>query len=100
MYANHLKERLAAFAVTRRDIDIMEERRADFELETAQLGVKIDALKVVVTKVEGEREKLKSLVKMMTRERSMLCGRRDDLSREGERNRANIAGLIFVKVQD
>ena len=77
----------------------MEERRADFELETAQLGVKIDALKVVVTKVEGEREKLKSLVKMMTRERSMLCGRRDDLSREGERNRANIAVLIFVKVQ-
>ena len=65
----------------------------------SQLGVNIDALKVVVTKVEREREKLKGLVKMMTRERSVLYRRRYDLSREGERNRANIAGLIFVKVQ-
>ena len=32
---------------------------------------------------------------MMTRERTALCGRRDDLSKEGEWNRAKIAGLIF-----
>ena len=43
------------------------------------MGGKIDALKVVVKKVKGERENIKGLSKMMTRERTALCGRRDDL---------------------
>ena len=38
---------------------------------------------LVVTKVEGEKDELKDLAKMMTRERTTLSGRRYDLSREG-----------------
>ena len=32
---------------------------------------------------------------MITRDRTALCGRRGDLSREGEGNRADITGLRF-----
>ena len=74
---------------------VREERCANSKLETDQLGGKIDALKVVVTKVEGERDELKGLVDMMTRERTALRGRRDDLLREGEGNRVEIVGLGF-----
>ena len=48
------------------------------------------------TKVEGDRDKLKGLVNMMTRESKALHGSRGDLSRECEGNRAKIAGLIFL----
>ena len=60
---------------------VREERCSDSELETTRMGGKIDALKVVVTKVEGDRDNLKDLVKMMTRERTALRGRRYDISR-------------------
>ena len=53
-----------------------------------------DALQVVVGKVEGERDELKILVET-TRKRTALCGRGDDLSREDEGNRPNIAVLRF-----
>ena len=56
-----------------------DERCADSELETDRLGGNIDALKVVVKKVEGERDKLKGMVEIMTRERMAIRGRRDDL---------------------
>ena len=49
----------------------------------------------MVTKVEGERDELKGLVKMMRRERTALCRRRYDLSREIEGNRYKITGLKF-----
>ena len=42
-----------------------------------------DALKVGVTKVDGERDEIKGLVKMMTRERTVIHGRRENLLREG-----------------
>ena len=35
------------------------------------------------------------MVKMMTRERTALPGRRENLSREGDGNRVDIAGLRF-----
>ena len=35
------------------------------------------------------------MVKMMTRERTSLPGRKENLSREGEGNRVDIAGLRF-----
>ena len=35
-----------------------------------------DELVLVVTKVEGEKDELKDLAKMMTRERTTLSGRR------------------------
>ena len=69
------------------------------ELETAWMGGNIDALKVVITKVEGEMKNIKGLVKMMMRERTALRGRRDNISREGEDNRSEIVGLRFVEVQ-
>ena len=47
----------------------------------------------MVTKVEGERDKLKGLVETMTREKMALCGRRDDLSREGERRQVQDRGI-------
>ena len=72
-----------------------EERCADSELETARLGGKIDALKVVVMKVEGERDENKGLVEMMARDKTALHRRRDDPSTEGEGNRTEIAGLRF-----
>ena len=62
---------------------VREERCVGSWLKMARLGRNIDALKVVVTKVEGERYELKGLFEMMTRERSELRRRRDDLSREG-----------------
>ena len=60
------------------------------------MGRKIDALKVVVTKVGGDRDDLKGKVEMMKRKRTALCGRRDDISRDGEGNMADIAGLILL----
>ena len=74
---------------------VREERCVNSELEKARLGGKIDALKVVVTTVEGERDELKGLVEMMTRERKALRRRKDNISREGEGNRADISGLLF-----
>ena len=94
-YVNHTDERLTYFAVSRRDMDVREERCTNSKLETSWMGGNIYALKVVVTKVEGERDKLKSLVEMITMERTALLGRRDYLSREGEENRANIEVLRF-----
>ena len=49
---------------------VREERCVGSWLKMARLGRNIDALKVVVTKVEGERYEIKGLFKMMTRERS------------------------------
>ena len=49
----------------------------------------------IITKVEGERDNIKGLVEMTTRERTALRGRKDNLSREGGGNRADIAGLRF-----
>ena len=54
---------------------VREERCADYELETARMGGKIDALKVVVTKVEGQKDDLNGMVDIMTRGE-------DDASRE------------------
>ena len=99
LYTDQIEGRLASFVVDRREMAIREDKCANSELETARLGGKIDALKVVVKEVEGERDDLKGLVEMMTRERTELHRRRDDLSREGEGNRAEIVGLRFVKVQ-
>ena len=59
MYVDQINERLAYFVVARRDMDEREEICADSNLETSRMGGKIDALGVVVTKVEGERENLK-----------------------------------------
>ena len=42
LYFDQLEERLASFSVARRDLDLMEERCADSELETTWLGRKID----------------------------------------------------------
>ena len=64
-------------------------------METAQLGRDVNALKLVVKKVEGKRDELKCMVNIMTRERTVLSGRRDDLSSEGGGNRSKIMGLIF-----
>ena len=61
-----------------------EERCTEYELETSGMGGKINALKVVVTKIKGERDELKGVVEMMTRERTALFGRRENLLREGK----------------
>ena len=42
-------------------------RCANYELEKSRLWGKINSLKVVVAKFEGERDKIKSPVEMMTR---------------------------------
>ena len=90
---------MSSFTVASRDMVVREERCVDSKLETAWMGGKIDTLKVVVTKVEGERDDLKGLIEMMTGERKALCGRRENISREGDRNRDKIVGLRFLKVQ-
>ena len=95
LYIYQIKERLASFTVDSRDMVVREERCADYELETARMGGNIDALKVVVTKVEGQKDDLNGMVDIMTRGRTTLHGRRDDLSTEEEGNRADIAGLRF-----
>ena len=58
-YVNQLEERLSSFSVARRDMYVREERCAESELEMARLGENINALKVVVTNVKGERDKIK-----------------------------------------
>ena len=55
----------------------------------------INALTLVAEKFDGERYELKGLVKMMTRERTALSGRSDNLPREGEGNRFEIVGVRF-----
>ena len=67
MYVDQTEERISSFGVSRRDIDVRKERCADSELEKAHMGGEIDALKVVVKKVKGERDKIKGLVKMIMR---------------------------------
>ena len=74
-----------------------EERCTNSELETARLGGKIDGLNVLVTKFEEVRDNLKGLFQILVRERTAICGRRDNLLREGERKRAKFAGLKFIK---
>ena len=51
LYVDHIKERLASFAIARRDMAVREERCTKSNLETARLGGKIYNLQVVVTKV-------------------------------------------------
>ena len=62
LYVDHIEERISSFTIARMDMNIREERCFDSELKTAWLGGNINALKVVVTKVEGERSELKGLV--------------------------------------
>ena len=95
MYIDQIKESLASFAINRRYMDIRDERCTISDLKTARLGRNINALKVVVMKVEGERGELKCMLKMMTSKNTVLLRRRDNISRERECNSTNIVGLIF-----
>ena len=52
----------------------------------------------MVTKVEGERGKLKGLVEMTKREMTVICRRMEDLSREGEGNKDKITVSRFFEV--
>ena len=53
-------------------------RCTNSELEMSRLGENIKSLKLLVTKIDGERDNIKGLADTMMKDSTVLRGRRDD----------------------
>ena len=99
-YVDKLEERLATFAIARRDIEIREDKCNKVEELAQALEIERDELKQEVAKYATEHDELKGLLDELVTERTrlnkdkqQLALERDDLFSEGKRLRECIASL-------
>ncbi|KAL7578128.1 hypothetical protein ACA910_012575 [Epithemia clementina (nom. ined.)] len=71
-YVDKLEERLADFALARRDIEKREERCREMERNRAQVEQECASLREQVQRYETEHEELKSLLQELVQERTKL----------------------------
>jgi hypothetical protein len=87
-YVDQLEERLAAFAIARRDITVREKECKDLETQDEQLRCQLKELEMNRDELTSERGELKGLLQEMIQERETL--RRDMQKLRSERD-----GLLF-----
>lgn len=78
-YVDKLEERLATFAITRRDIDLREQKCKDIEERAVQADLERDAMKKKADEFAVEHEDLKKLLDELVQERTALRNEKDAL---------------------
>ena len=100
VYVDQLEERLATFALARRDIETREERCKDLEDKTAKNLEELGQLQNELIFISQERDEVKNLVELMVKERTALEKNKVKLEEEikihmteGENMRTQIRNL-------
>ena len=93
-YVNKLEERLADFAVARRDIDRREQKCIEMEKESQRIDEECTSLREKIASGEKEQEQLKTLMQEMVSDRSSLQDRIDQLTAEKEQAGNEIGRLM------
>lgn len=99
-YVDKLEERLASFAITRRDIEAREQKCKEIETTAKQAKQERDSLQSKITEYEQEQSELKNLLDELVQERTSLrqenerlVEERDSLLQGAERSRKTLASL-------
>jgi hypothetical protein len=110
IYVDQLEERLASFAMARRDIEAREERCKDLEQKSGENAKEMESFQRQLGLLAKERDELKDLVELLVKERTALEKKKMKLEEdikvytiEGESMRVQIhnmnGGLIDMKQQ-
>lgn len=84
-YVDKLEERLATFAITRRDIEVREQKCKEIEERAVQAELERDAMKTKADEFAAEHEDLKKLLDELVQERTALRAEKDALIAERDR---------------
>ncbi len=84
VYVDQLEERLASFAVARRDINVREILCKEIEEREIQTSKDYASIQKQMKEISASRDELKNLVDLMTEERQKLSKERDGLIAEKE----------------
>ena len=84
VYVDQLEERLASFAVARRDINVREILCKEIEEREIQTSKDYASIQKQMKEISASRDELKNLVDLMTEERQKLSKERDGLITEKE----------------
>ena len=84
-YVDKLEERLATFAITRRDIDVREQRCKEIEERVVQAERERDEMKQKAEEFAAEHEDLKTLLDELVKERTMLRDEKEALIAERDK---------------
>jgi myosin heavy subunit len=84
VYVDQLEERLASFAVARRDINVREEVCKEIEEREIQTSKDYASIQKQMKEISASRDELKNLVDLMTEERLTLSKERDEMIAEKE----------------
>ncbi len=82
VYVDQLEERLASFAVARRDINLREDVCKNIEEEQEKISEQCEKLGMEKKELTKARDELKALVDLMAQERSKLQDEKDQLVKE------------------
>lgn len=82
VYVDQLEERLASFAMARRDIEAREERCKGLEQKSGENIKEIENLRSQLELVAKERDEVKNLVELLVRERTALEKKKMKLEEE------------------
>ena len=102
-YVDRLENRLADFAVKRRDIDLREKKCAEMEQTAANMTKLRDALQKQIETYEAERAELKSLLQEMAEERNKFKAQQMKLvheSTELKQNKTKLENSLTSLQQD
>lgn len=101
-YVDKLEERLASFAIARRDIEKREEKCAKIEQQATKLGEEKILLQSKVDSLLSEEDELKKLTEELQAERTALTKERDDVVRERDGLVSEVKGLrdVLVSTED
>ena len=99
-YVDKLEERLASFAITRRDVETREQKCKEIEEEAKQVKDERDSLRAKIEEFRQEESELKNLLEELVQERTnlrveneKLVEERDTLSQGAQRSRETLASL-------
>jgi len=81
-YVDRLEERLANFAITKREIEIREKKCAEIETCIVKVEGENEGQKVKITEFQAEHNEIKGLLKELTDERTQLHSDKLDMTKE------------------
>ena len=93
IYVDQLEERLASFALARKEINLREEACKAIEEKQLQTSEKCSRLEEEAKELSKARDELKSLVDLMVEERSKLQVEKDTLQKERDSSILQVESL-------
>lgn len=93
-YVDKLEERLADFAVARRDVDVRARKMDELEQEVKSLSEEKVALMDRLSAYEEEHVQLKQLIEDLITERKKLLRQNEQLDSQCNTTRAELQGLV------